>query len=78
MNIFSLSQSISIVSIFKVFFLVLLGIYSIFIFMLLNKIRSFDKIISLSGTSGGGLIKFFTLLYLLALIFTFVLAVVIV
>lgn len=78
MDIVSVLQNINIVLIAKIFFLLLLSIYIIFIFMLNNKIRSFDKIITLSGKVGSEFVKSFAYFYLFALLFLFVLALVIV
>lgn len=78
MDINTLFQNINIVFIIKVFFLLLLGLYIIFIFMLVSKLRSFDKIILLQGASGGRIIRLLGLVYLFLLLFLFVLALVIV
>lgn len=78
MDIGSIFQTINIIVIFKVFFLILLGLYIVFVVMLVSKLRSFDNIIHLPGTSGGGGIKLFAVIYLLLLVFTFITALVIV
>jgi hypothetical protein len=46
--------------------------------MLVSKLRSFNKIIILSGSSGGGIIRIFAIAYLILLLFLFITALVIV
>jgi hypothetical protein len=62
----------------KLGFLILVGLYIIFAFMLLNKIRSFKRIITFERNSGIMLLQTFSYLFLLLLVFLFIAAVVIV
>ena len=78
MDIFSILQNFNIVLVSKIFFLILLGIYIIFILMLANKIRSFDKIVVLSGKVSSAFVKSFAFFYLILLLFLFVAGLVIV
>lgn len=78
MDLTTLIQTLNIVFITKIFFLILLGLFIVFIFMLITKIRSFDKIIILEGQAGGGLLRILLYLYFAALLFLFVIALVIV
>lgn len=64
--------------IFKFGFLTLLGIYIIFAFMLISKIRSFNKIITLSPESGTLFIQSFAYIFFVLLLFLFIVVLVIV
>ncbi len=64
--------------ILKIGFLILLGVYIIFAFMLTSKIRSFNRIINLSRGSGIMLIQGFAYLFLALLLFLFIFVLVIV
>ena len=78
MDIVSIIQNINIVLISKVFFLILLAIFIIFIFMLVTKIRSFDKIVIIEGIGGGLFLKVLLYIYLFSLVFLFIATLVIV
>jgi hypothetical protein len=78
MDINSLFQTLNLIFITKLFFLILLGLFIIFIFMLITKIRSFDKIIILEGQAGGGFLRALLYIYFGTLLFLFVIALVIV
>lgn len=78
MDIANITQEINLVFITKIFFLILLGIFIIFIFMLLTKVRSFDKIIILEGRAGGRLVRSLLYIYFIALLFLFIFVLVIV
>lgn len=61
----------------KIFFLFLIGIYSIFVFVVFTNIRSLNKLMLVESASGSKVISVVTLFYLLVTIFLFVLALVI-
>jgi len=62
----------------KIGFLILLGIYAIFAFMLINKIRSFNRIISLSAGTGHTFIQTFAYLFFILILSLFIATLVIV
>ena len=64
--------------IFKIGFLILLGVYIIFAFMLTNKVRSFKRIITLSTGSGVLFVQTFSYIFLILLLFLFIFVLVIV
>ena len=62
----------------KIALLILIGIYAIFILMLVVKIRSLDKTVFLPSESGEGILRAFAILYLLAVLSLFIATLVIV
>lgn len=62
----------------KVALLILIALYAIFTFMLVTKLRSLNKIVFLPAESGEGLLRFFAILYFLAVVSLFLITLVIV
>lgn len=61
----------------KLFFLVIIGLYSTFVLIVFINVRSLTKLILIKSSSGSKLITILTLVYLLLTVFLFVLALVI-
>ena len=61
----------------KLFFLVLIGMYSIFVFVVLTNVRSLNKLILVERASGSKVVVILTFTYLILTILLFVLALVI-
>lgn len=62
----------------KIALLILLGLYSVFTFMLATKIRSLNRTIFLPLESGEGILRLFALIYFFAVLSLFLLTLVIV
>lgn len=62
----------------KISLLILIGLYTLFSFMLAIKIRSLNKIVFLPRESGEGLIRLFAIIYLLVALSLFIATLVIV
>lgn len=63
--------------IIKVIILIFIGIYLIFVLVIYNNIRSLTKLLVIKRTLGSPLISFISILFLLATIFLFIAALVI-
>ncbi|HZE86895.1 MAG TPA: DUF5657 family protein [Methylomirabilota bacterium] len=62
----------------KVAFLILVGLYAIFTFMLATKIRSFNKILFLPANSGGAFLQLVAIIYFFIVLSLFIVTIVIV
>lgn len=58
----------------KIIFLVLVGIYLIFVIIVFNNVRSLRRIIIISSAAGSPLIQFLAIFYLIATIVLFLTA----
>lgn len=61
----------------KIFFLFMIGAYTVFVFVVFTNIRSLNKLVLIEKASGSKIITALTFAYLLVTIFLFILAVVI-
>ena len=64
--------------VFKIGFLILIGLYVLFTFMLVIKIKGLNRIVFLPSEAGKVLIQIFSILYFLAVLSLFILTIVIV
>lgn len=62
---------------FKVFLLIVIGLYAVFVFIVFANVRSLTKLVLIKSASGSKLVTSLTFLYLLVTIFLFILALVI-
>ena len=63
--------------VFKILMMVLIGMYTIFVFMIHHHIRSLNKILHINKTAGSPLIQTVSFMYLGAAISLFIIALVI-
>lgn len=61
----------------KLFFLLLIGMYSVFVFVVFTNIRSLNKLILVERAAGSKVVTTLTFVYLLLTVFLFILALVI-
>jgi hypothetical protein len=66
-----------IVMIAKIFSLVIIGLYAVFVLIVFINVRSLTKLVLIKSSSGSQLITLLTFIYLVLTIFLFILALVI-
>jgi hypothetical protein len=63
--------------IIKIFSLIFIGLYAIFVFIVFTNVRSLNKLILVERAAGSKVVVILTFIYLLLTIFLFILAIVI-
>ena len=76
-NSTALMNQINISLIIKIIFLIIIGLYVIFSLMLVNKIRSFNKILFLPPNGGENLMQAISVVYSVIIIIFFILALIV-